>query len=37
MNYLKANPDKSKLLLSSKDGAFIKIDDTDINKVLLNS
>ena len=31
MNYLKANPDKSQLLLTSKDEASIKIDDTDIN------
>ena len=30
MNYLKANPDKSQLLLTSKDEASIKIDDTDI-------
>ena len=30
MNYLKANPGKSQLLLTSKDEAFIKIDDTDI-------
>ena len=29
MNYLKANPDKSQLLLSSKDEASIKIDDTN--------
>ena len=29
-NYLKANPDKSQLLLTSKDEASIKIDDTDI-------
>ena len=30
MYYLKANPDKSQLLLPSKDEASIKIDDTDI-------
>ena len=30
MNYLKANPDKSQLLLTSKGEASIKIDDTDI-------
>ena len=30
MNYLKANPGRSQLLLTSKDEAFIKIDDTDI-------
>ena len=30
MNYLKANRDKSQLLPTSKDEAFIKIDDTDI-------
>ena len=30
MNYLKANPDRSQLLLTSKDEAFIKINDTDI-------
>ena len=30
MNYLKANPDKSQVLLTSKDEASIKIDDTDI-------
>ena len=30
MNYLKANPDKSQLLLTSKDQASIKIDDTDM-------
>ena len=30
MNYLKTNPDKSQLLLTSKDEASIKIDDTDI-------
>ena len=30
MNYLKANPDKSKLLLTSKGEASIKIDNTDI-------
>ena len=40
MNYLKANPGKSQLLLTSKDEASIKIDDTDIkssssNKKLL--
>ena len=32
MNYLKANPDKSQLLLTSKDEASIKIDDTDIKR-----
>ena len=30
LNYLKANPDKCQLLLTSKDEASIKIDDTDI-------
>ena len=30
MNYLKANPDKSQLLLTSKGEVTIKIDDTDI-------
>ena len=30
MNYLKANPDKSQLLLTSKDEASIKIDNTSI-------
>ena len=30
MNYLKANPDKSQLLLTSIDKASIKIGDTDI-------
>ena len=30
INYLKANPDNSQLLLTSKDEAFIKIGDTDI-------
>ena len=30
MNYLKANPGKSHLLLTSRDKASIKIDDTDI-------
>ena len=30
MNYLKANPDKSQLLLTSKDQASIKIDNTSI-------
>ena len=30
MSYLKANPDKSQLLLTSKGEASIKIDDTDI-------
>ena len=30
MNYLKASPDKSQLLLTSKDEASIKIDDTNI-------
>ena len=30
MNYLKANPDKSQLLLTSKDEASTKIDDTDL-------
>ena len=30
MNYLKANPGKSQLLLTSKDEASIKIDDADI-------
>ena len=30
MNYVKANPDKSQLLLTSKDEASIKIDHTDI-------
>ena len=30
MNYLKVNPDKSKLLPTLKDEATIKIDDTDI-------
>ena len=30
MNYLKANPGKSQLLLTSNDEASIKIDDTDI-------
>ena len=30
MNYLKANPGKSQLLLTSKDETSIKIDDTDI-------
>ena len=29
MNYLKANPDKSQLLLSSKDEASFKIDNTN--------
>ena len=32
MNYLKANPDKSQPLLTSKDEASIKIDNTDIEK-----
>ena len=30
MNYLKANPDKSQLLLASKGEASIEIDDPDI-------
>ena len=30
MNYLKANPGKSQLLLTSNHEASIKIDDTDI-------
>ena len=30
MNYLKVNPGKSQILLTSKDEASIKIDDTDI-------
>ena len=30
MNYLKDNPDKTQLLLTSKDNASIKIDNTDI-------
>ena len=30
MNYLKANPGKSQLLLTSNDEASIKIDDSDI-------
>ena len=30
MNYLKANPGKSHLLLTSRDEASIKIDGTDI-------
>ena len=30
INYLKANPDRSQLLLTSKDKAAIKIDDTDM-------
>ena len=30
MNYLRANPNKSQLLLTSKDEASIKIDNTDI-------
>ena len=30
MNYLKANPGKSQVLLISKDEPSIKIDDTDI-------
>ena len=30
MNYLKANPDKSQLLLTSNDEVSIKIDDTNI-------
>ena len=30
MNYLKVNPGKFQLLLTSKDEASIKIDDTDI-------
>ena len=30
MNYLKVNRDKSQILLTSKDEASIKIDDTDI-------
>ena len=30
MNYLKTNPGKSQILLTSKDDASIKIDDTDI-------
>ena len=30
MNYLKANPDKSQLLLTSDDEVSIKIDDTNI-------
>ena len=30
MNYLKVNPGKSQLLLTSNDEASIKIDDTDI-------
>ena len=38
MNYLKANPDKSKLLLTSKGEATVKIDHTYIksrSKMLL--
>ena len=38
LNYLKANPDKSKLLLTSKGEATVKIDHTDIkssSKMLL--
>ena len=31
MSYLKSNPGKSQLLLTSRDEASIKIDDTDIN------
>ena len=31
MNYLKANPEKSQLLITSKDTASIKIHGTDIN------
>ena len=30
MNYLKANPDKSQLLLTSNDEVSIKIDETSI-------
>ena len=30
MNYLKANPDKSQLILTSKDEASIKIDNADV-------
>ena len=30
MNYLKASPDKSQLLLTSNDEVSIKIDDTNI-------
>ena len=30
MDYLKANPDKSQLLLTSNDEVSIKIDDTNI-------
>ena len=30
MNYLKGNPDKSQLLLTSNGEASIKIDETDI-------
>ena len=32
MNYLKANPDKSQLLLTSKDQASIKTDNTSIKR-----
>ena len=32
MNYLKANPDKSQLSLTSKDEASIKIDDTNMKR-----
>ena len=38
LNYLKSNPDKSKLLLTSKGEAAVKIDHTDIkssSKMLL--
>ena len=35
MNYLKTNPDKSQLLLTSKSETSIKIDDTDMKVVLL--
>ena len=36
MNYLKVNPERSQLLLTSKDEASIKIDDTDIKIKLLS-
>ena len=33
MNYLKANTGKSHLLLTSRDEASIKIDDTDVKSI----
>ena len=33
MNYVKANPDKSQLLQTSKDDASVKIDDNDMKSI----